>query len=763
MVLRAAARAPNGAATATPLMDLGFLEDVPVFCYVVRREGDDFVLVRLNPAARERSPGLTAFVGRPLTELYSDQPTVRAAALRCIEEQKVVEHEVRFRMHNRTEATQLLKLRYVPAPPDLVLIYVVELKRPDMMQAALDETESRYQSLVASLPDAVMLRGADGRALFCNDAAVELFGAASQAELLGKRDVVAPAVTVRDEMGARLDLDDRPSLRVITTGKPELGQIYSFVRAGSERWMRVAAQPVRSGDGRVTGSVTTFSDVTERVVAQKALRESATRLDLALASARMGVWEYEPDADRGWWSPNLYEIFRLDRKSTSIGTFLDQVHPDDRAAITERLAATTAGTHGYTYQTEYRIVGDDGVTRWARMYGRLFVSGSRRMLVGTTMDITEHRLLEEQLHLASRLESIGRLAGGVAHDFNNLLMAMLGSLELIDGHVDQDGRDDLATIRHSAERARDLTRQLLAFARKQPVVWRTVDLSALVRDVQRLFQRLVGPRISLSIVTVGHPLVSADPTLLEQVLVNLVVNARDAMPDGGRLEIHLDTAPADPATAPHGVAELRVTDSGVGMDEATRRRIFEPFFTTKSQGNGLGLASSYGIIQQHRGDIRVESEPEHGTRFIVTLPCIPPTDGDEKQPRPPTSPTPARGTVLVVDDEEAVRKTTARLVGALGYEVLVADSGAQALARSAAHGGSIDLLLCDIAMPGEDGRDLAAKLVETRAELRVVFMSGHSSDVHDPPLEGALFLQKPFSLEELAQTLAAAARAAQMR
>ncbi len=741
-------------------MDLGFLEDVPIFCYVVRREGDDFVLVRLNPAARERSPGLTAFLGRPLTELYSDQPAVRAAALCCVEEQKVVEHEVRFRMHDRTEATELLKLRYVPAPPDLVLIYVLELKRPDMTQTALDETESRYQSLVASLPDAVLLRGADGRLLFCNDMALELFGGTSQAELLGKRDVLAPDVTVRDEAGVSIDVADVPSLRVIKTGEPVRGQLYSFARGGSERWMRVAAQPIRAGDGRVTGSVTTFTDVTERVVAQQALRESATRLDLALASARMGVWEYEPELDRGSWSPNLYEMFRLDPSSTRAATFLDHVHPDDRAAVKDRVAATSAYAHGHTYQVEYRIIGNDGVARWARMYGRVFVTGSRRMLAGTTMDITEHRRLEEQLHLASRLESIGRLAGGVAHDFNNLLMAMLGSLELIDGHVDPDGREDLATIRHSALRARDLTRQLLAFARKQPVVWRTVDLSVLVRRVQRLFERLVGPRVSISIVTVGSPLVSADPTLLEQVLVNLVVNARDAMPDGGRLEIHLDTEPADPVTAPHGVARLSVTDSGVGMDEPTRTRIFEPFFSTKSQGNGLGLASSYGIIQQHRGDIRVESEPQRGTRFIVTLPCIAPPDDAETRSRPPTSATatPARGTVLVVDDEAAVRKTAARLVRSLGYDVLDADSGAQALARAAAHPDRIDLLLCDIAMPGENGRHVAAKLMKTRAELRVVLMSGHSNDGHEPPLEGALFLQKPFSLEELAQTLAAALR-----
>ncbi len=733
-------------------MDLGYLEEAPLFCYLFRREGDEFVLAQLNAAARERSPALTAFIGRPLAHLYNDQPAMSAAANRCVNEGVVVEQELDFRRHDRTEATQLIKLRFIPAPPDHMIICVREVNRPDMAQAALDESEARYQGLVASLPDAVLLRGADARVLFANDVALTLFGVKSPVDLLGKRDVLAPEVMVRDEAGQAVLAEDVPSIRVLTTGRPERGQVYSFANGGELRWMRVAAQPIRSNDGRVTGSVTTFTDVTDRILDQTALRESAVRLELALASARMGVWEYEPGPDRGWWSPNLDDIFQLGDGTRGFLTFLEHVHPDERAGVNDRITALARGVHGQTLEHEFRIVGDDGVTRWARVYGRLTVTGTRRVFAGTTMDITEQRLLEEQLHRASRLESIGRLAGGVAHDFNNLLAAMLGSLDLIDGHVSPDVSEDLSTIRHSALRARDLTRQLLAFARKQPVVWRTVDLGVLVREVELLIKRLVGPRIAISIVTAGRPLVSADASLLEQVLVNLVVNARDAMPEGGRLEIRVDSVPG--GAAPHGTARLSVTDSGVGMDEETRTRIFEPFFTTKSQGTGLGLASSYGIIQQHRGDIRVESEPERGTRFVVTLPCLAP--GDEVTPKtaPPPTAVAARGTVLVVDDEEAVRRTTRRLVQSLGYDVLDAGNVAQAMDRSAAHGGRIDLLLCDIAMPGEDGRDLAAELVRLRSGLKVVFMSGYSNDMQEMRLEGALFLQKPFSRDELARKLA---------
>jgi PAS domain S-box-containing protein len=738
--------------------DLGFLEDVPLPCYVFRQVDGDFILVALNPAALSRSPALTNFIGRPVTELYSDQPEVRAATFRCLEEQKSFEHEVPFRMHDRTEATEWLRLRYVPKPGGIVLIYVLELRRTDMAQVALDETESRYQSLVASLPDAVMMRGADGRLLFCNDVALELFGASSRAELLGKRDVLAPEVMVHDEAGEVLDATDVPSLRVIKTGQPERGHVYSFANRNGVRWMRVAAQPIRSPDGRVTGSVTTFTDVTDRVTAQAAQRESAARLEVALAAARMGVWEYEPALDRGWWSNNLSETFGLEGTGGNMRSFLEHVHPDDRAAYLETIGRMSSGAHGETHEHEFRIVGDDRVTRWARMYGRVSVSGSRRTLAGAAMNITEQRKLEEQLHAASRLESIGRLAGGVAHDFNNLLAAMLGSLDLVDGHVDEVAREDLATIRHSTLRARDLTRQLLAFARKQPLIRQDVDLSSLVRGVQLLLQRLVGPRVRISLVTAGNPQVSADPTLLEQVLVNLVVNARDAMPTGGNLEISIDELPANPITAPYGVARLAVTDSGVGMDEATQSRIFEPFFTTKGHGTGLGLASSYGIIQQHRGDIRVESELGRGTRFIVTLPCIAPSGKRPEAPRAPAASEPGRGLVLVVDDEEAVRKTTARLVQSLGYRVLEARSGAEGRAVAAAHQGSIDLLLCDIAMPGEDGRAFAGALRKIRPETKIVLMSGYSSGIEDPELHGALFLQKPFSRDELAHALAEATR-----
>ena len=736
-------------------MDLGFLEEAPICTYAVRRVADDFVIEQVNAAARRQNPAIVALLGTPMTRAYSDQPQVLEDARRCAAEGVVVERELTVRRYDRTDATQRVRLRFVPAPPDHLLLFMVELSSPDLARAAVREAEGRYESLIASLPDAVLVRGSDGRVVFCNELAIKLVGAKSPHDLLGKLDILPREMVVLNEAGELIKTEDFPSRRAITTGVASDGKLYALLGKDEMRWMRIAAQPIVWEDGSIKGSVTTFTDVTERVKAQGELRESAARLDLALSAARMGVWEYEPAHDKGWWSQNLFDIFDIKTAMTGLAPFLVHVHPDDRERVGTQCVSLAEGADGDTFEEEFRLIGDDGVTRWARVQGRLTHNATRRHLGGTVMDVTAQRLLEEQLHRASRLESIGRLAGGIAHDFNNLLAAMLGSLELVEGAAGSGARDDLATIRHSALRARDLTRQLLAFARKQPVQWRTVDVSLLVRDVERLLRRLVGPSISIGIDLSGPALVSADPSLLEQVLLNLVVNARDAMPNGGHLHISVAHCPNGELRPDcPGSAVLTVADSGMGMDEETRRRLFEPFFTTKQSGTGLGLASSYGIIQQHRGDITVESEPGRGTRFIVTLPCLPADTVARHATVAPPAALGAKGTVLVVDDEDAVRKTTARLVKSLGYEVYAASTLTEAVEATTENPGNIDMLLCDIAMPGEDGRDLAAALVRLRPELKVLFMSGYSSDMQEMRLDGALFVQKPFSRDELAQKLA---------
>lgn len=735
---------------------LDLVEQIPLPSYAFRIVGDEFILERISVAARARNPQIDALVGKPMVSLYSDQLQVIEDARHCAIQQSTVVRELPVRRYDRTEATQYLRLTFVPVPPEHIVLFLQDVANQEVAQTAVTESEARYRSLIASLPDGVLVRGADARILYCNDVAVAMFGAKSQAALLGEIEALAPGLQIQNDSGEPMDPADYPSRKVLATGEALPSRVLAIVGHGRLRWVRVAAQPVRSAQGMLTGSITTYSDITERVTAQGALRESSARLDLALSAAKMGVWEFEPSTDVGWWSPILDSIFKLGSRARGLGGFMDCIHAEDRP----RVAAETArllreGRDGDATEHEYRIVGDDQVTRWARIRGSLKTEGKRRYLSGTVVDITEERKLEEELRRASRLESIGRLAGGVAHDFNNLLAAMLGSLELIEAECPASVHEDLDTIRHSALRARELTRQLLAFARKQPVEWKTVDLSGLVGEVELMLRRLVGPTVEIAICSAEPTFVRADPAMLEQVLVNLVVNAKDAMPNGGRLEIRVSREAKSVSTdsTRRDTAVLEVSDSGIGMDEDTRRNAFDPFFTTKSYGTGLGLASCYGIIQQHQGSISVQSQPGTGTKIRVVLPALQLRPDEGEAPVGPSSIRSGRGLVLVVDDEASVLHTTARMVRSLGYEVISAASASEAFECAMQHRDQLEVLLCDIAMPKENGPSIASRLRRELPELKVLFMSGYVHDTVDMIVSDAHFLQKPFSRAELGSKL----------
>lgn len=724
-------------------------EHVPVATYVFRLVGDDFLLVSANARARAQNPVLVSLIGRPMAHLYRDQPQRLEDARECMTRGETIVREVALRRHDRLEANERVRLVYTRCASDLLVLHVESLAAPSLTEAALRESEARYRGLVASLPDAVVLRGADGRVLACNDVAVAMCGRKDVADMLGRIDILAEGFAISTASGTPVVSDDFPSRRVLVTGEAEPSRTYILTRPdGTQRWYRVAAQAVRSSDGQVAGSVTTYADDTERFVAERAVAETASRLSMALDAARMGTWDWEPGSDRGHWSTGTNEYFKLPIMEEGIQAFMAHVHPDDRGHLTALAEQIIGGADGETFEHEWRVVGDDGVTRWARTRGRLQKGEAGVRLSGTILDITERRALEEELTRAHRLESIGRLAGGLAHDFNNLLAAMLGSLELLEDVVPSHGKEDLATVRHGAQRARELTAQLLAFARKQPIALTVFDLSALVKNVERLLRRLVGPRIDLSIEAAPGAWIRADAAQLEQVLMNLVANARDAMPAGGPLSVKVLSVGEGASSE----IVLEVEDRGSGMDEHTRAHAFDPFFTTKSAGTGLGLASSYGIVQQHGGDIEIESIEGRGTRFRVRLPR-------SSAPSPETLSVPApasasAGTILVVDDEPSVRRTAARILASLGYDTLVAGDGDEAAALVSAHTGPIDAVLCDVAMPARSGHEVAADLRRIRPGLRVLFVSGYS-DTELARTPGTDFLSKPYTRAELGARLRA--------
>jgi PAS domain S-box-containing protein len=445
------------------------------------------------------------------------------------------------------------------------------------------------------------------------------------------------------------------------------------------------------------------------------------------------------------------------------------LHPADRGVIEE---TRRAHQRGEIYSGEYRLIASDGRTVWVRDQARVIRDSAGRPLYaqGFLLDMSaqkaaeeEQNRLEEELRQAQKMEAIGRLAGGIAHDFNNLLTAITGYAELgLDADAEDEIRSDLLAIREAAESAGSLTGQLLTFSRRTETQPRLVDLNELVASAIPMLARLIGEDVELDTKFADVQLpVLADPVHLEQVVLNLSLNGRDAMPSGGRLTI---------ATSKDelGWAVLEVSDEGLGMDEETRAHIFEPFFTTKDigKGTGLGLSTVYAIVQETEASIDLVSAPWKGTTFIIRFPLA--ADEMPSQVEPIVSDRAARTgreTVLVVEDEERVRNLASRVLSAKGYGILAAASGEEALHIVEQQNGEVGLVLTDVVMPGMTGAELARQLARHFPDLPVVFMSGYpgEGDRYDSLPEGALLIQKPFTprllLDRVAEALERGAKA----
>lgn len=516
--------------------------------------------------------------------------------------------------------------------------------------------------------------------------------------------------------------------------------------------------------------VTVIRDITERQRAAAALRETQKRLEQVVTSspAVLFTLAIESDQVRGlsWISENVRALLDFSPEEALAATWwLDNLHPEDRERIPAQTQSDLFASGHATH--EYRFRHRNGTYRWTRGEIRLVrnATGRATEAVGSWSDITHLRQIEEQYRQAQKMEAVGRLAGGVAHDFNNLLTVINGFGEVALGGLPpgDPGRDLLQEIVSAGERAAGLTRQLLAFSRKAIIEPRHLDLQATVADVEKMLRRIIGEDVQLAIASEPDlGTVLADPGQVEQVLLNLVVNARDAMPTGGRLSIDVRNAELDEAYArahpdvrPGRYVVVAVTDTGCGMSAETVARIFEPFFTTKGErGTGLGLATVHGIVKQSGGHVAVYSEVGLGSTFRVYFPRVEhPRDALRARAAPAAVP---RGseTVLLAEDEDAVRALTRHILRGCGYTVLDARDGADALRVAAEYRGKIDLLVSDVVMPGLSGRALAARLAETRPGLKVVFLSGYTDDavVHHGIRETEVaFVQKPFTGAALAQ------------
>ncbi len=502
----------------------------------------------------------------------------------------------------------------------------------------------------------------------------------------------------------------------------------------------------------------------ERKRAEVALGRSETTYRSLVEDSPFGIFRSTPDGRLLAVNPALVSMLGYESEAQLLERNMERdifVDPAQR----RRLVAEVTARGNLSTESVWRR--RDGKTVTVRASGRVVrdAQGGVDYFNAIVEDITEHRLLEDRLRQAQKMEAVGRLAGGVAHDFNNLLTGILGCADLLLETLGPDapGRDDVAEIRKAAVRAADLTRQLLAFSRQQVLAPQVLDLNALVGNMEKLLKRLIGEHIELrAALAPDLGMVKADPGQLEQVIVNLAVNARDAMPNGGRLTIETRNAELDasyveehaPVVAGPYVL-LAVTDTGTGMDAETKSHVFEPFFTTKAlgQGTGLGLATVYGIVKQSGGHVWVYSERGQGAAFKIYLPRVAETAA--AAPRP-TAPASLRGseTILLVEDDEAVRTLTRRLLAARGHTVLLASQGEEALRLAQRHEGRIHLLVTDVVMPGMSGRELADRILALLPGIKVLYLSGYTDDAivrHGVLEPGVAFLQKPFSAEALAR------------
>ncbi|HVJ16855.1 MAG TPA: PAS domain-containing protein [Polyangiaceae bacterium] len=512
----------------------------------------------------------------------------------------------------------------------------------------------------------------------------------------------------------------------------------------------------RDEQGNPLRMVGVMRDVTEQRAASQALAESEERFRQLTSAIDQVFWLTNTQGSEIYYvSPAYEKIWGRSCQSAydDSRSFTQAIHEDDLPQVLAHLPSKTG------YDIVYRIRRPDGQIAWIRdrAFNVIDAEGNPVRVAGVATDITAQRNLEEQLLQSRKIESIGRLAGGVAHDFNNLLSVILSSTEFAMRDLPASSHGDLQQIRDAAERAAELTSQLLSFARRQVVAPRLLDLNELAKRMHDLLRRVIGEQVELeTALAKGLYPVLADPGQLEQVLLNLAVNARDAMPDGGRLTIETKNLSLDQAyvklhanVSVGDYVMLAVSDTGTGIAPDVLEHIFEPFFTTKmpGRGTGLGLATCYGAIRQAGGQILVYSEPGRGTTFKILLPRA---SGDQAADRTKAQPERLlRGTetVLVVEDDALLRSVAVRILREHGYEVLEARSGREALDVVRVHAGTLHLLLTDVVMPNMNGVELARRLTELRPGLPVLYTSGYTENtiVHHGVLEpNVAFLPKPY-------------------
>lgn len=606
--------------------------------------------------------------------------------------------------------------------------------------------ERRYRRLVDHNLAGVLCLSPKGQVTEANDAAAEILGCGSRADLLG-RNVAAFFPEESEWLGlhARVASEHHLSNLELCFRRPN----------GALIWAQCNFSLAPTGFGVPTGTIeATLVDLTERKQAEDVLRARERRFRALIENSEDAIALITPKGDLVFASDSTERVLGYSAKQFTTFRLTELIHPEDfdGASLLWRQALDHPGTN---VEAQYRARHADGGWRWIEAtFCDLSETPGVRALVVNYRDVSERKALEQQLLQSQKMEAMGRLAGGIAHDFNNLLTVITGYSDIALLRLNQPDnlRKPLEEIKRAGERAAGLTRQLLAFSRQQALAPQVVNLNHLVENMEQMLRPLIGEAISVSLrLGTAHPMVRADPAQIEQMLLNLAVNARDAMPNGGALTLTTGQVEIPPGgvgagqPAPGRYVLLCVEDTGMGMPAEVQSRIFEPFFTTKERGKGtgLGLAMVYGIMRQSGGSVEVKSEPGKGSQFFLYFPLVESKEARAAAVEP--APVATSATILVAEDEDGVRSLVRDTLAAHGFQVLESRDGQEALKICAEHPGRIDLLLTDVVMPNLDGRRLAERLHAMRPETKILFMSGFADPQLGDNNKLGPFLQKPFA------------------
>jgi PAS domain S-box-containing protein len=705
-------------------------------------------------AARQGSTTPEQMLGRRIVDAWPgvEQTELYAKIVKVLRNRTAARFESDFQFPDQSVGTFEMCIQPVPEGIAILTVDITERKRAEEL---LRTSEQRHRDLLASLPQAIFVQS-DYKIHFCNQAFLRLVGAENESQVLGRSplDFVPPEshelvrARIRSMQGKR---EPVPAIQ------------YDWLRLDGKRVPVVVSAAPTLDWGRLA-FVVSIQDITELRHAEQEMRRNEHRFRTLVQASSQLVWRADPTMTIP--DPIWAEFTGRPLELISGERFIEVVHPDDRATVVAVMSGMASKPQ--PIQTEFRMRRADGQWRLLQTHAAPVFDEQGELLewVGSSNDVTEQRALAAQLLQSQKLDAIGRLAGGVAHDFNNLLTVIGIHGYFLTEAIGEDHplRTHVAAVSDATERAAGLTRQLLTFTRQEMVQPKAVDVSRQVDGLLKLLRRVIGEDIRLtSQLAPSLPTIQIDPTQLEQIVMNLALNARDAMPSGGQLTIEttLVELPRDklsyPCARPGQFVRLAIIDSGCGMSDEVWSHIFEPFYTTKpsGMGTGLGLSVVRGIVEQWHGYIFVKSTVGEGSTFEVLFPA---SDEPLPKPAPISSPVATRGveTILLAEDEGTVRRVARMILERQGYHVIEATDGSEALRLAAEHAGQIDLLLSDVVMPNVSGPQLVEQLLEQQPRLKIVFMSGYLNDRANRTAiaeSGFAILEKPFKPKDLVRAV----------